>query len=85
MQGLFDDVDVFSLRSRSGDDASCLNLYQPSRPTLLGATAAMISRGGFGFNATLAASPEEEANPWLILEREFPGGDIQALVGTTCL
>ena len=67
---------IFAFRVKPGDDASCLNLYQPSRPTLLGAAPAMIARGGFGFNATLAESPEEEANPWLILDREFPDGAI---------
>ena len=67
---------VYPLRAKPGEDASCLNLYRPSRPTLLGATAELIDRGGFAFQSTLAESAEEEANPWLILERESPGGAI---------
>ena len=67
---------VYPLRAKPGEDASCLNLYRPSRPTLLGATSVLIERGGFAFSGTLAESPEEEANPWLILERESPGGAI---------
>jgi len=62
---------IFALRRKPGEDASCLNLYQPSRPTLLGAPTPLVERGGFAFQGTLAESPEEEANPWLILERKF--------------
>ena len=67
---------IFPLRRKPGDDASCLNLYQPSRPTLLGATPSLVTRGGFAFQGTLAESPEEEANPWLVLDRQFDDGAI---------
>ena len=67
---------VYPLRAKPGEDASCLNLYRPSRPTLLGATAELIERGGFAFGGTLAEFPEEEANPWLILNRDLPGDAI---------
>ena len=67
---------VYPLRAKPGEDASCLNLYRPSRPTLLGATPELIERGGFAFQGTLAESAEEEVNPWLILERELAGGAI---------
>jgi ABC-type lipoprotein release transport system permease subunit len=67
---------IFALRRKPGEDASCLNLYQPSRPTLLGATQSLIERGGFAFQGTLAESPAEEANPWLILDRRFEDGVI---------
>ncbi len=67
---------VYPLRAKPGEDASCLNLYRPSRPTLLGATTELIERGGFAFQGTLAESAEEEANPWLILDRESPSGAI---------
>ena len=32
---------------KPGDDASCLNLFQATTPTLLGVPGAMIERGGF--------------------------------------
>ena len=67
---------VYPLRAKPGEDASCLNLYRPSRPTLLGATTELIERGGFAFGSTLAESPEEGANPWLILNRDLPGDAI---------
>jgi putative ABC transport system permease protein len=67
-------VRVSPLRLRPGDDASCLNLYAPERPRILGATDAMIERGGFRFEATLAKSAAEKANPWLLLRRDFGPG-----------
>jgi len=40
---------VFGFRLRPGDDASCLNLYQPLQPRILGASQEFIDRGGFSF------------------------------------
>ena len=64
---------IVPLRVRAGDDASCLNLYQPSKPTLAGAPQALIRRGGFAFQQTLAETDEERENPWLLLEKDFAG------------
>jgi len=60
-------------RVRAGDDASCLNLYQPRRPRLLGVPSSLIERGGFQFGATEAKTPEERANPWLLLQKRREG------------
>ena len=70
------EMSIFSLRVRSGEDASCLNLYRPSRPTLLGATTELIERGGFAFQATLAESAEEGEHPWRLLDKEPEDGAI---------
>ena len=70
------EMQIFSLRVRPGEDASCLNLYRPSRPTLLGATPELIGRGGFAFQATLAESAEEIEHPWRLLDKELEGGAI---------
>src|SRR5439155_13263687 len=59
---------IIQLRLRGGDDASCLNLYQPRRPRLLGVPPLLIDRGGFHFQATEARSGEERQNPWRLLE-----------------
>ena len=67
-------MEIISLRVKPGEDASCLNLYRPSQPTLLGAPRPMIARGGFDFQSTLADTPEEIANPWLLLETEMEDG-----------
>ncbi len=59
--------EVFALRLRDGDDASCMNLSQAARPRVLGVPDSLIERGGFKFYATQARTPEEIANPWLLL------------------
>lgn len=65
---------IVPLRVRAGDDASCLNLYQAARPRVLGLPDPLITRGGFQFYQTEASTPEEKANPWLLLKKEYPGG-----------
>jgi hypothetical protein len=66
-QTLLEQTTIYPFRLKGGDDASCLNLYQAARPRLLGASLALIDRGGFHFLATEAATPEEKANPWRLL------------------
>ena len=68
-----DSMQLVPLRVRAGEDASCLNLYQPSQPTLAGVPQALVERGGFAFQASLAETSAERENPWLLLERDFDG------------
>lgn len=63
---------IFSLRVKAGDDASCLNLYQAGKPRLVGVPRSLRDRGGFRFVASEAQSTAERANPWLLLDREYP-------------
>lgn len=70
------DARLYALRTEAGEDASCLNLYRPTEPTLLGAPQDMIDRGGFAFQTSLAETPEEWENPWLVLDRDLLGGVI---------
>ncbi len=58
------DVKVFSLRFNPGDDASCLNLFAPSKPRILGVPNSLQQRGGFLFSAT----SEVKENPWNLLD-----------------
>jgi hypothetical protein len=44
-----DGVTLFPLRLRPGDDASCLNLYQPRRPRIVGVPPAQVEVPRFGF------------------------------------
>jgi ABC-type lipoprotein release transport system permease subunit len=67
-EALLRQVKVFPVRVKSGDDASCLNLYQPTRPRLLGVTDALIDRGHFQF-AGVAGKRE---NPWDLLRQPLP-------------
>jgi ABC-type antimicrobial peptide transport system permease subunit len=66
----FQHVHIDSCRLRSGDDASCLNLYQPRRPRLIGVPHSLIERSGFTFQADLATNPETKANPWRLLDAD---------------
>jgi putative ABC transport system permease protein len=68
-----------TFRLRSGDDASCLNLYRPQNPRILAPTGGFLERGGFRFAATLAETAEERANPWLLLDRELPDGAVPVI------
>ncbi|HUY89762.1 MAG TPA: FtsX-like permease family protein [Pirellulales bacterium] len=61
--------EIISLRVKPGDDASCLNLYQPRQPRVLGVGAALVRRGGFEWGASAATTPAEQANPWLLLDK----------------
>lgn len=68
-----DGVEVTAARMSRGDDASCLNLYRPERPTLVGVPPAFVERGGFSF-AQLDGDATTSANPWELLEQqEEPG------------
>jgi ABC-type lipoprotein release transport system permease subunit len=69
-------LDVQPLRVRSGDDASCLNLYQAARPRILGVPKSLIDRGGFQFYETEATTSEEKTNPWLMLTKPTDDGSV---------
>ena len=78
-------VTLARFRLRPGEDASCLNLYQAKDPRVLAPSPAFVAEGRFGFGATAAETPAEEANPWLLLDREFEDGAIPALADATSL
>ena len=63
-------------RVRPGDDASCLNLYQPRNPRILGASNDFIQSGNFAFQESLPQTKQENENPWLQLKRELPDGAV---------
>jgi ABC-type antimicrobial peptide transport system permease subunit len=60
-------VKIERFRVRPGDDASCLNLYQPHNPRILGVSDEFIRAERFSFQRSLAESEQEKANPWLLL------------------
>jgi hypothetical protein len=55
---------IVSLRVRAGEDASCLNLYRPRQPRVLGVGAALTDRDGFAW----ADAPRDAKNPWRLLD-----------------
>jgi putative ABC transport system permease protein len=69
-------IEVYPLRLRDGDDASCMNLFQAVRPRVLGVPERLIERGGFKFYETEAETPAEKENPWLLLNKTLPGSNV---------
>ena len=69
----------FGCRVQPGDDASCLGLYKPLKPRVMGVSRQFIERGGFSFAKTEADSDDEKANPWLLLNRKS-GDEIPAII-----
>jgi ABC-type lipoprotein release transport system permease subunit len=67
------------LRLLPGDDTSCLNLYEPKNPRILAPTDAFLAKGRFAFQASRAATDEERANPWLLLERTEQDGAVPVI------
>ena len=82
---VFVGVSVFGARLRPGDDASCLNLYQPKQPRVLGVSEALIEAGRFTFAKSVAATDAERENPWRLLRGELTDGVVPAIVDATSL
>lgn len=66
---------VTAFRLLPGDDASCLNLYRPQKPRVLGVPAGQIERGGFSFRSTGSSAGH---NPWQLLQQEMEPGVVPA-------
>jgi ABC-type lipoprotein release transport system permease subunit len=82
---LLNGVNFTRFRVRPGDDASCLNLYQPGNPKIVGATSDFVQANRFVFQSSLATTPEEKNNPWLLLNREFPDGALPVIADANSL
>ncbi|MCP4661099.1 MAG: ABC transporter permease [bacterium] len=70
---------IVPFRLLPGDDASCLNLYVPGRPRIVGVPREQIERGGFRFQKALV----EVGNPWTLLnaEIESEAGEVIPAIG----
>ncbi len=82
---LFANTHVSRFRLRPGDEVSCLTLYRPTSPRIIAPEPRFLDERRFSFAASLASTPEERANPWLLLERRFDDGAIAAVVDQTSL
>src|SRR6185436_4177104 len=78
-------VTLTRFRLRPGDDASCMNLYAPANPRVLGATEQFINSNRFAFQNYLASTNEEKANPWLLLNRELDQGVVPVIADANSL
>jgi hypothetical protein len=72
-------VSIVPFRVRPGEDASCLNLYQPVTPRILGARPAFIAAGRFAFQSSLTTLTAERANPWRLLEQPQADGTVPVI------
>jgi putative ABC transport system permease protein len=81
----FERVRFTRLRVRPGDDASCLNLYRPTNPTIVAPESSFIDEGRFSFGATVAGSDAERRNPWLLLRRPVTDGPVPVIADATSL
>ncbi|PYR01564.1 MAG: hypothetical protein DMF97_07260 [Acidobacteria bacterium] len=77
--GHVDPITIEPFRVLPGDDASCLNLYEPRNPRILGVSRQFIESGRFAFQASMASTDAERANPWLLLNRTI-GSDVVPVV-----
>ena len=78
-------VQLARFRVRPGDDASCLNLYQPRNPKIIAPTADFLRENRFVFQDSIASTDEEKKNPWLLLNRQFPDAAVPVIVDANSL
>jgi putative ABC transport system permease protein len=76
---------ISRFRLRPGDEASCLTLYKPTNPRIIAPEARFLDEPRFSFNASLASTDEERANPWRLLSKKFDDGAIPAIADQTTL
>lgn len=81
----FDRATFTRFRLRPGDDASCLNLYRPTNPTIVAPEKGFIAQGRFTFAASLAETDAERANPWQLLNKPLQGGAVPVIADATSL
>jgi hypothetical protein len=77
--GLDESVTFEPFRLLPGDDASCLNLYEPRNPRIMAPSDAFVKQGRFAFQSSLASTDAEKANPWLLLNRAEQDGAVPVI------
>lgn len=69
-------MQVTAFRVRPGEDVSCLNLYQPARPKIIGVPESLRAQGRFQFSPS---------NAWTLLGTPLPKGLVPAMVDANTL
>ncbi len=70
-------VRFYAFRLRPGEDASCLNLYEPRTPRVLGASREFVDLERFSFVEPAIAT--KGAEPWKVIDAEPTDGVIPAI------
>ena len=82
-------IESYSFRVKSGEDASCNNLYQSSQPKVLGVSSQFVGSfnngestlDSFRWSATSSTeSGDRFENPWRLLEEDFSDGAIPVVI-----
>jgi hypothetical protein len=74
-----DGASIEPFRLLPGDDASCLNLYEPTSPRILAPRDSFLAAGRFTFQSSLAATDAERENPWQLLHRAEADGAVPVI------
>ena len=89
---LFSKSEVFPFRVLPGEDVSCLNLYQPKKPQILGATEAMLDNAPWkilksdtGTERKIHAIGDEKSLRWILHHNPDEDFPIQDESGQTLL
>ncbi|HTB13295.1 MAG TPA: FtsX-like permease family protein [Bryobacteraceae bacterium] len=69
------DAKFYAFRLRPGEDASCLNLYEPRTPRILGAPRRFLDLNRFSFTESISKAD----NPWRLLDADPQDGAIPAI------
>jgi ABC-type lipoprotein release transport system permease subunit len=75
-EDLFKQTTITSFRLLPGEDASCLNLYRPEKPRILGVPQQQVDRGGFQFQQSIASNPKDS---WKLLNQDLGENVIPAI------
>jgi ABC-type lipoprotein release transport system permease subunit len=75
---LLDGASIARVRLRPGDDASCLTLYQPRNPRIIGVDPKTLE-GRFTFAGA------DQASPWTRLDTPLADGEVPAIADQTTL
>jgi len=73
--GAVKDAKFYAFRLRPGEDTSCLNLYEPRIPRILGASRDFRDLNRFSFTETISKTD----NPWKLLDTDPQDGAIPAI------
>ena len=80
-----DDINAFSFRVKSGEDASCTNLYQSTQPQVIGVPDEFVThfddaKNSFRWASSLARRKDEVENPWWLLSQKLADGAIPVVI-----
>jgi len=82
---ILNETRITRFRLRPGDETSCLTLYKPANPRIIAPEPRFYEEPRFSFAASMAATAEEQANPWRLLSHKFDDGAVPAIADQTTL